>query len=501
MSKVNNKLHSYIENAIGRNGENSYLITDKSHFTYKQIYEMAITFIEVLIREGIQKNDRVVIYSSKNAASIALMIACSKCECIYIPITSINPANRAKYIIDETAATFIACDEPCGLELNKTDLVLQQIHSSEGIKLFAQSSPRKEYTIPKDSGFILFTSGSTGTPKGVVISHAAAIVFIDWAAKEFEITDQDHIASIAPFNFDLSVFDIYVTAKMSATLHLYTEKETKNALLMAQKISTDLITTIYGTPTFYSTLANYGKLNKYDYSSLKNVLFAGEVFHTENFYFLLKHWPDKNYANLYGPTETNVCTFYKLDTKNKEYAVFPIGKNCEFAQLLIVDENDNVITESLKKGELLVAGQSLFNEYWNDRVKTQSTIFFDKNGTRYYRTGDIVYKDNSENLVYVNRKDRMIKKNGFRIEPGEIERVMLSFPNVSNAAVIFSANKNQLICFLESPHKTEEIFLKLKQFCQNHLPVFMIPDKFITLDAMPKTSSGKVDLLALDKQL
>ena len=266
-------------------------------------------------------------------------------------------------------------------------------------------------------------------------------------------------------------------------------------------ISADQISTIYGTPTFYSTLANYGKLNKYNYSSLKNVLFAGEVFHPENFYILLKYWPNKNYTNLYGPTETNVCTFYKLDTKNTNYAVFPIGKNCDFALLLIVDENDNAITEIHKNGELLVSGKSLFNEYWNDQLKTQSSSFINKDHIRYYRTGDIVYKDNSENLVYVNRKDRMIKKNGFRIEPREIEQVLLTFPNVSNAAVLLSVSKNQLICFLETPDKTEEIFLKLKLFCQIHLPLYMIPDKFITLVAMPKTSSGKVDLLALDKQL
>ena len=282
MSKEN-KLHHYFVEAIQFNDRNIYLKTSAGQYTYKQIYEMSLSFQRVLIDGNAQRNDRVIIYSSKNAASIAMMIACSRCECVYVPVSSINPAQRAKYIITETAAKFILCDESSLLELQKTGIGAKEIHSTENIKIYSLAPEKTFSSISQDAGFILYTSGSTGTPKGVVISHSAAIAFVDWAANEFAITANDVLASIAPFNFDLSVFDIYVTAKKNAILILYSEDETRNALLIAQNISVDKITTIYATPTFYSALAFYGKLQKYDYSSLKNVLFAGEVFHLENF--------------------------------------------------------------------------------------------------------------------------------------------------------------------------------------------------------------------------
>lgn len=501
MNKANFKLNRYVEDALQLNSNDCYIKTTNDSYSYQQVYELALTFQSVLQDSGLKKNDRVIIYSSKNMASIAMMIACSKCECIYVPISSLNPANRVLYIINETTARFILCDNASEQELKQTTLSLIPAFKLQDVTLFSNDLKTNIVFEGADPAFILFTSGSTGTPKGVVVSHAAAISFIDWAADEFEITHEDNIASIAPFNFDLSVFDIYVTAKTGATLMLYTESETKNALLMAQQFSSDKITTIYATPTFYGTLAFYGKLHKYEYPCLKNILFAGEVFQIENFKILLNHWPDKKYANLYGPTETNVCTFYKINTMQLNYPTFPIGKNCSYAGLLILDENENEITEVNIKGELLVAGKSLFDGYWNDSQKTAASLYKNKKEVRFYRTGDIVFKNEDDHLVYVARKDRMIKKNGFRIEPSEIEAIVVSFPKVSNAAVCFSKNNNQLVCFVEFHEKLNNDLNKLKHYCQEHLPGYMIPDKFVILETLPHTSSGKVDLRALENQL
>jgi amino acid adenylation domain-containing protein len=496
---VNNKLHQYIEEAIHRYGENVYLKTTSAQYTYIDVYKLALELQSILMLNGIRENDRVIIYSVKNVESIAMMIACSLCHCIYVPVSSQNPGQRIKYIIQETTPRFILCDDASGAVLKKTGLDFNIVNTENRLNLYSVSSANTEYPNFDEAAFILFTSGSTGTPKGVIVSHQAAIVFIDWAAEEFHINHNDRVASIAPFNFDLSVFDIYVTAKKSATLLLFTEEETKNALLIAQNIALEKTTTIYATPTFYSTLAYYGKLHKYDYSSLKNVLFAGEIFHLPAFRELLIHWPGKNYVNLYGPTETNVCTFYKVLPENINYPVFPIGKPCPFALTKIIDEYENEITENNIKGELIVAGESIFNGYWNDSEKTKTSFIVDQNQTQYYKTGDIVFKNDENDYVYVIRKDRMIKKNGFRIEPSEIEKVMIARDGISNTSVLFSEENNQVICFIERMENTNEDFIALKKFCQEYLPAYMIPDKFVFLNVLPKTASGKVDLQALKK--
>jgi L-proline---[L-prolyl-carrier protein] ligase len=494
------RLHNFIEEALPLYGDHIYLKTSGASYTYKQIFELAGNFEDVFFSEGIDKKERIVIYSSKNAASIAVMAACSKLNCIYVPISSMNPAIRAIQIIEDTTAKFVVCDDACKDELIKSGLQLKHIQTLNDVLIYSYSTPRSnKLQVNKDTAFILYTSGSTGSPKGVSISHQAAIVFIIWAAKEFQINHKDLLTSIAPFNFDLSVFDIYVSAYTGATLLLYTENETKNAMMMAMKLSEDKATTIYATPTFYSTLAFYGKLHKYDYSHLTNVLFAGEVFLPENFNKLFGFWGRKKYFNLYGPTETNVCTFYKVNTDNNLSTDFPIGKICDYAGAILIDAKGTEVTKINEKGELLITGNSLFDEYWNDNDKTFGSLYKNSDGLTYYKTGDIAYKSKDGNFVYVGRKDRMIKKNGFRIEPSEVENVIVSFQNISIASVIFDDISNTLICYIESTDSEDIEIQKIRESCLKHLPQYMVPDKFVTLKTMPRTSSGKIDLQALNE--
>ena len=499
---MDRRLHHYFEEAIVSHGVKTYIQSSTSSLSYQQLIDLSLKFSSIFQAQGILPQDRVVIYASKNIATIAMMIAVSREEGIYVPISSINPPQRASLIIDESSPRFIGCDAICGEELSKSDLQLTKIFEEDDTIIFLNLAAKSiALNVSKAIAFILFTSGSTGVPKGVVISHQAAITFIDWAANTFNILEDDRLSSIAPFNFDLSVFDIYVTAKKKATLVLYTENETKNALLMAQRLDQDRVTIIYGTPTFYTTLAYYGKMHKYAFSSVKKVFFAGEVFLPENFNKLLEYWKDKSFVNLYGPTETNVCTYYVVRDNVIGNTNFPIGKLCDYATGMILDDKNHILKKAGQEGELLIGGDSLFNHYWNDIAKTEAAFFIDQDQQIFYRTGDIVSLNQDGEFVYIARKDRMIKKNGYRIEPSEIEKVLVTYPSITHAAVLFSKEKNQLFCFIESGELLDKQILDLKLFCQKFLPLYMIPDKFVTLISMPKTSSGKIDLQALKSMI
>jgi acyl-coenzyme A synthetase/AMP-(fatty) acid ligase len=332
-----------------------------------------------------------------------------------------------------------------------------------------------------------------------MISHQNALSFVDWCSEVFEPSENDRFSSHAPFHFDLSILDIYVSLKHGATLVLVEEEIGKDPIRLARWISDKRITVWYSTPSILSFLAQYGKLDQYGFSDLRLVLFAGEVFPIKHLRMLKDLLPSPRYFNLYGPTETNVCTYYEIPaTLPVDHTKpFPIGKDCTHYQdmIKIVDEQGQPV-EIGQMGELIATGPGVMQGYWNLPERTANAFLVDPSGQRWYKTGDVVVQDEDGNYLYVSRRDRMVKKRGYRVELGEIEAGLYKHPDVKEAAVIALSNEEngvQIKAFLSFKSGQHPSRIDLKRFCAENLLTYMIPDFFSFLESLPKTSTNKID--------
>ncbi|PYK67830.1 MAG: D-alanine--poly(phosphoribitol) ligase [Verrucomicrobia bacterium] len=360
-----------------------------------------------LCQMEVHPGDRVGLCMRKSADGIASLFGIMKAGAAYVPVDSTAPPSRNAFIFHNCAVKVLIVEARLenGLREQFSQLgytpqlividgvgggipLTQALEQLDAIEL----APAAITVIPEPSqlAYILYTSGSTGQPKGVMLSHSNALAFVDWCSDVFQPNEHDRFSSHAPFHFDLSILDIYVSLKHGATLVLVEEQLGKDPARLAPWLAEKKLTIWYSAPSILSLLAQFGKLDRHDYSSLRLVLFAGEVFPIKYLKLLKSLWPHPKYFNLYGPTETNVCTFYEAPSVIPESQTepLPIGKVCPYCQPLVVNELGNEVARGVE-GELCIAGASVLQGYWNLPERT-AKAFLPGRETRWYRTGDIV---------------------------------------------------------------------------------------------------------------
>jgi amino acid adenylation domain-containing protein len=487
--------------------------------SYYELSRLSDRVRDRLANVGVKPGDRVGICLKKSADAVASFFGIMKAGAAYVPVDPTAPASRNAFIFSNCEVRVVIVESRLAGRLREEFkqvgfepelIVVDGVGAGVPLKrvldqLDIANPATPMPSVPPDSSrlaYILYTSGSTGQPKGVMLSHGNAACFIDWCSDVFQPSEHDRFSSHAPFHFDLSILDIYVSLKHGATLVLVEEQLGKEPIRLAPWIAQKKITIWYSAPSILSLLAQFGKLDQHDYSSLRLVHFAGEVFPIKYLKLLKSLWPHPRYFNLYGPTETNVCTFYEVPKTISESEVepVPIGRACAYCRPLVVDEAGTEVSRGAE-GELCIAGPSVLAGYW-DLPENTAKAFLSRRDDRWYRTGDIVAELPDGNYKFLGRRDRMIKKRGYRIELGEIEAALYRHPEIKEAAVLAFPNDDGLPikAFTSTRNGAKLSTIELKKFCSENLPLYMVPDLFCCLDSLPKTSTDKIDYQKLKSQ-
>lgn len=523
-------LCDYLTTAARAYPDHAALRYKDQSISYANLDQMSSTLAARLIQADVRPGERVGIWLNKSIEAVVSIYAILKAGATYVPLDPIAPINRTMYMLSDCQVrclittqerlafldeSFLQALRPALLVLTDRAAIRPPLARIPSLSWTEALGAAPHFDIdqahvvsPDQLAYILYTSGSTGSPKGVMLSHRNGRVFVDWARQRFRLAANDRLSSHAPFHFDLSILDIFGAASVGATLILVPENQQSLGVALVRLVVEEGISVWYSVPTALIRMLEARNSMLLVASRLRVVLFAGEVFPIKHLRRLRATIPGAELYNLYGPTETNVCTFYQVtddDVAPTRTQPVAIGQACDYATTFILDDSGMAFDlTGNAEGELCVGGDSVMLGYWGDPIKTAQRLIRCPeslaSGEYAYRTGDIVRRDEGGNYLFVGRRDHMVKSRGYRIELGEIEAVLLSHEGVHEAAVIAIPDTEigaRLESYIVPYHGVELVESDLRQHCLHMLPRYMLPERFHVVQAFPRTSTGKINRQAL----
>jgi len=363
-----------------------------------------------------------------------------------------------------------------------------------------QSTAKPRRVDLEDPFYIIFTSGSTGEPKGVVITLQCLTTFLDWMLNEQKFAQAgETFLNQAPFSFDLSVMDLYLSLATAGTLFSLEKGQIANLKDLYIALRRSAITTWVSTPTFVQMCLVERGFDQTMLPQLRRFLFCGETFAPETASQLLDRFPHAEVWNSYGPTEATVaCTSVRITRETIAlYPALPIGVPMSGAKVFIADENLQPVSSG-RRGEIIIAGNNVSPGYFRRSDLTEAA-FFRFGNLRAYRSGDWGWMKDGL-LFFDGRMDSQVKVNGYRVELGDVEENLRALPAVSDAVVLPIMEKGiarSLAAFvvlsIRSMESEFEMANHLRAELAKRLPAYMLPGRIFFQDAFPMTANGKTD--------
>jgi amino acid adenylation domain-containing protein len=507
-------LNHLLSEAAGRDPDHIAVRCRGRSLTYRELESAANGVATTLESAGVQRHERVGIHLPKSVEMVAAVYGVLKAGAVYVPLDPKAPKARvgaiatdcrlAALISTPAGATSVLSALPendlrlailVGEADDPTELTVPTVRFEDAA---ATPGEPNVASIDADLAYILYTSGSTGVPKGVMLSHRHALTFVRWCASTLDVGPEDTLSNHAPLHFDLSVFDIYLSALTGATLVPVPDESAYLGADLASFIERERISVWYSVPSALTllarTLPGSGAL-----PSLRTVVFAGEVFPTKELRRFRELLPDAALWNLYGPTETNVCTYYHVKDIPEDHIPIPIGRACENTEVFAIRE-DGQVAGIGDEGELFVRGTSVMDGYWERPEKTAEVLVPDPLGggsrSLAYRTGDLVRLRPDGDYEFLGRRDHQIKSRGYRIELGDIEAALTADPALLESAAVAVPHDDwgtAVVAWVVPRNGSEVTERSVRRYVATLLPRYMVPARVVVVEALPRTSNGKID--------
>ncbi|MEB7040086.1 SDR family NAD(P)-dependent oxidoreductase [Staphylococcus gallinarum] len=482
-----NDSYHYLDNIqqiCNKRPDNIALTYKKKNLTYREL-DLYSNKIANYINDNLYNQKVIGIYVSSPFYSIVCILGVLKSGKSYFVINSTLPKKRISHSLIVSETKFILSDH--SVKLNSvTNININQMLN------YKDKPINKRPTSP----YITFTSGSTGNPKGVSIGDSGVNNLIKWQVNlSSSISNNFKTLSITPLSFDVSFQEIISTFCLGGELIVIDHDVRKDFEKLANIIYENKINRLFLSPVIFNEIAN-AKIKNNDFKNLTEVNISGEQLKITPY---IKKFIDTNFnctfVNQYGPSETHVSTYHIIKNTDTEIVV-PIGKAIENVHIYIEEKTFNSQKGS-KEGELYIGSKFIMPCYLNNSTKNESAFFYDNNLDMYfYKTGDIVKKNNENELVFLHRIDNQIKIRGFRVEIEEIEKVIFENFKVSNVKVVdvdVDSYNKKLALFIESKNNFEYTSTEIKEILKQYLPTYMCPQYIEFVDEIPKTLNNKID--------
>jgi amino acid adenylation domain-containing protein len=478
--------------------------------TYQFLDECGDRLVRAICQYSPVKGKAASLLLGHNPRMLIAITGALKTGMVYIPFDPGYPRERLNYMLaDSGARMIITGDEHVQMaqtlkENTPGPVVIVNLDRIIEDKSAVGDLPGLQEERDSDEpAYILYTSGSTGRPRGVVQTYGNIRYYVRGWSRRFSISSCDRMAQFASFSHDGAVPDIYGSLLNGATLYLFDVKQGANIQSPAQWLNREKISIWHSVPTWYRYVANH-LTGAEEFPYLRLVILGGEAVREHDIALFNRHFPRALFANIYGQTESTVNSIWLLRAR-EEFKNVLIGLPIEETRIFVIDSQGGEVRE-FETGEIVIASPRLSPGYLNNPEAAHHAFAPDEEFGCLYWSGDLGRMLPGGHIEILGRKDHQVKVRGFRIEPGEIESLLVRHPDIGEAVVtskessggdygVVSGDRDLWAYFTAKKPLTPG---ELRRHLAGQLPDYMIPGFFVKLDTMPLTPSGKIDRKALD---